>query len=333
MRAQMRRRHGDTMVLAVPGLKLWVRAESLAGLVNGTSVASWPDESGNGHDLTQAAAGQRPVFVAGVDGLPAVLFDGVDDVLATSGAVFNTDRHTIFVVLRPSGKGSNDVVGTGGIAPGDLLLMVPCNDRMSGSVYRSGQSAIENGAAFVHPRAFAVFEQETTGTDLILRLNGGVEAACGLSGTPAGVSKPVRLGSRNSTLYFQGYVRALLVFEGNPTIEEKERIRAFLISSYRIPMPYPPPPAPGAPQDLQAEDSGGGQVDLVWSGARYSAGASIERKPAGDPDAAFVVVGEAEGGSGEYYDEGVGSGAVAYRVRAFNASGWSPYSDTVTVTF
>jgi len=47
-------------------------------------VALWPDASGNGFDLVQAVAGSQPTWGAatGPNGQPAVLFDGVDDVMS-----------------------------------------------------------------------------------------------------------------------------------------------------------------------------------------------------------------------------------------------------------
>jgi len=40
----------------VPGLKCWTRIENLGGLDDGDPVNLWPDESGNGNDLTPASA-------------------------------------------------------------------------------------------------------------------------------------------------------------------------------------------------------------------------------------------------------------------------------------
>src|SRR5215831_8793174 len=79
-----KRRHGFSPA-SVTGLKLWVRAESLVSLANNTAVATWKDESGKGNDLVQATGAKRPVYLANVEGLPGVSFDGIDDVLATVG--------------------------------------------------------------------------------------------------------------------------------------------------------------------------------------------------------------------------------------------------------
>src|SRR5215475_1149428 len=98
-----KRRHGFSPA-SVTGLKLWVRAESLVSLANNAAVATWKDESGSGNDLVQA-------YVANVEGLPGVSFDGVDDVLATAGNAFATDKHVILFVGRPSQQDNYDLVG------------------------------------------------------------------------------------------------------------------------------------------------------------------------------------------------------------------------------
>ena len=57
-------------------------ATDLAGNVDGSTVATWADRSGNGRDLTQASPGLRPLFrqsVASLNTQEAVEFDGVDD--------------------------------------------------------------------------------------------------------------------------------------------------------------------------------------------------------------------------------------------------------------
>ena len=201
--------------LTVPGLKLWVRTESLAALADGAAVASWPDESGNGKHLAQAIAAQKPVHDLDADGLPAVLFDGADDMLVTAANVLNTDRHTIFLVARPLATQTNDAVGTGGTGNGDLLWML-AGDRARGHIWRGAESNTTDGVALIHDGSFAIFEQETTATNLILRLNGNVDVTHALTGPAAGVSKPVYLGSRLNSWFFNGYVRALLVYEGKP---------------------------------------------------------------------------------------------------------------------
>lgn len=55
-------------------LRLWLRADSLA-LSDGAQIATWSDESGTGNDLSQATAGQRPIFKTNrVNGWPVASF-------------------------------------------------------------------------------------------------------------------------------------------------------------------------------------------------------------------------------------------------------------------
>jgi hypothetical protein len=63
---------------------LWFRADNatLVALGDGGAVGTWPDESGNGRNATQATASAKPTFKTNQKGaLPGVLFDGVDDIM------------------------------------------------------------------------------------------------------------------------------------------------------------------------------------------------------------------------------------------------------------
>ena len=319
--------------LTVAGLKLWARVESLVGTANNASVGTWVDDSGLGRNLVQATAGRKPLYVASVQGGPAVQFDGGDDVLATAVNVLNTDQHTIFLVARPLSTGSNDAVGTGNVVSGDILLMVAYGDRQRGTNWRGANSNLLDGATPLHDAAFAIFEQEVTATQITLRLNGVTDATQAMAGVPAGLSKPIYLGSRLNSWFFNGYVRALLVYEGNPSAADKARIRDFLHYTYAVPFPYPAPPPPGAPFDFGASPDGG-DAYLWWdlSDARYATGVEIERKLTSAPDSSFVVIATI-GLDTEYYDPGIAPQSMTYRARAFNAGGYSGYSNTASVNF
>ncbi len=62
----------------------WYRAQDISG-IDGTAVGTWPDASGNGRDLTQGTAANKPVmFLRGRNGKKFVRFDGTNDSLASS---------------------------------------------------------------------------------------------------------------------------------------------------------------------------------------------------------------------------------------------------------
>ncbi len=81
---------------------VWLKADTLA-LADGDPVGTWADQSGNGRDLVQATSAAKPMFKTAVlNGRPAVLFDGVDDVVEYVGGsdwVTGTGL-TVFAVVK-----------------------------------------------------------------------------------------------------------------------------------------------------------------------------------------------------------------------------------------
>ena len=58
------------------GLRIWLAADSISGGdLNGSTVATWPDLSGNGYNATQSTASYQPALVTNsLNGLPVVRF-------------------------------------------------------------------------------------------------------------------------------------------------------------------------------------------------------------------------------------------------------------------
>ena len=234
----------DDAVPPVPqsvfGLQLWTRVESLAALADGDPVASWTDESGHETHLAQSTFGSQPVYRTNAIGQPSLYFDGTDDLLTSVASVFKPDQHTIFVVAMPLATGENDILGTGGTGDGDALLMLYSN-HLRGHAWRGSDSNELDGSTAIHASTLAVFEQTVSDTDITLRLDGSVEAWLGISGTPANTRKWVTLGSRSTGTNFSGHILAVLVYDRALTDSEANTIRQYLIDTYAVAVPYPPP--------------------------------------------------------------------------------------------
>lgn len=93
---------------------LWLKADvGTSTSTNGSPVASWNDQSGNGIVLNQSTAAQQPQFVSSLmNGLPALEFDnnsasGQNDYLITpDNPIFdNTNGYSFFTVTRMKGFG------------------------------------------------------------------------------------------------------------------------------------------------------------------------------------------------------------------------------------
>lgn len=92
---------------------LWLSADALS-LSDTDPVSTWIDLSGNGNDASQTSASARPLFRTGmVNGMPAVVFDGVDDFMPFNGnLIVNTDFTVIYVAARRNNGANFVLAGT-----------------------------------------------------------------------------------------------------------------------------------------------------------------------------------------------------------------------------
>lgn len=68
---------GNLVPTQVSGLVLWIDATTITGQVDGSALASWPDQSGLGNNVTQANTGKQPIYHTNIFGTkPAVFFSG-----------------------------------------------------------------------------------------------------------------------------------------------------------------------------------------------------------------------------------------------------------------
>jgi hypothetical protein len=105
----------------IAGLKLWLKADAIAGLNDADPVASWPDSSAQGNNAAQATASKQPTYRANQqNGLPAVRFDGVNDLLMLAANI-TVGVSTVFAVLKKTGAAVTQAIfvpsGAGLYAP------------------------------------------------------------------------------------------------------------------------------------------------------------------------------------------------------------------------
>lgn len=90
------------------GATLVLDARRIAA-TDGASVTTWSDASGAANNATQATAGKKPTYKAAIQGgQPVVRFDGADDSLAYTTALWTyTGASTVVALLKASGGASN----------------------------------------------------------------------------------------------------------------------------------------------------------------------------------------------------------------------------------
>jgi hypothetical protein len=88
---------------------LWLSADSISGVTDGSGITTWSDISGNANDATQVNSDLRPLFIQdGANGMPVARFDGLDDqggdffVVADADNLDDTAELSMFVVVKPN---------------------------------------------------------------------------------------------------------------------------------------------------------------------------------------------------------------------------------------
>ena len=93
---------GINTLLVTSGLSYWLNATSgtIASLANGAAVSSWADSSVNNNTFT----GTATYLTSGINGLPAVNFNGTSNQLKGS----STTAQTVFIVNQVNTIGTAD---------------------------------------------------------------------------------------------------------------------------------------------------------------------------------------------------------------------------------
>ena len=98
-------------------LALWLDADDAGTItLNGSTVSQWNDKSGNGRNISQAAASQQPTWNAtGLNSKPTLVFDGSNDMLLNQNAgSVGVENITLVAVMRyVSAAGQDLPMGVG----------------------------------------------------------------------------------------------------------------------------------------------------------------------------------------------------------------------------
>jgi len=126
------------------GVQLWLDADDATTITESSgNVSQWDDKSGNGNHVTQAAASAQPSYLAtGLNGLPALSFDGTDDTMATTTAAMPTGNspRSLFVVYQPQATtSSHSIAGQSLTGTRSSWFMLQFrNDAVKGDPYFAG---------------------------------------------------------------------------------------------------------------------------------------------------------------------------------------------------
>lgn len=222
----------------ITGLKLWLKADSLA-LTDGASVNTWTDSSGLNNDFTSVVS--APTFKTNiVNAKPVIRFNGTNQGLSntTAGLINSASTfHTIFAVVSAASTsaGDHDIFDTGGAGAG-------------GAIYfrRSAADAVHvhNAAGYVFARdtggivtgAWNILTADWNGSNIHIWRNGTLKDTTGATTlTTYGVINSVGLDVVDANVNFwDGDIAEILIYNSALSSTDRGNVETYLISKYAI---------------------------------------------------------------------------------------------------
>ena len=314
----------DGGALPLDGMQLWLRADAGTTVNANNGVSAWSDVL-SGHVASQTSATSCPTLIpADLNGLPALRFDGGSDYL-------NTD------LVGAGGQGLTYVVVTKGSNYQSLVrfqnagfLIYPwMNNTFVDSADGSTPNGVASGLVANAWNIGAVTYQ--SGGQITTYCNGSQVASRAANGANLPAGDPLVLGRyAGGSEYLAADVAEVLIYNRALGDTEREAVEAYLNDKYAVVAP------PGAPGNLAGSAISWTQAGLLWQLAATggtATGFAVERKPADDSGGYTEVAAIAGDQIGSFIDEGLAAGtAYTYRVRAYNATGYSSYSPEASVT-
>lgn len=221
----------------ISGLKLWLKADAITGLVDGNSVTTWNDSSGLGNNATQSTAANKPTYKTNIiGGYPVVRFDGSNDFLTTPSISIGV--FTAFAVFKAT---TSSPVYEQGISTGSASGFHLWTGITTMRVNKSGTSTAKNhpsGATWATDGVWRMTSQTYNGThaSFLLWVNGSSVSLSDVTvaspGTAA-VNNPVYLGMRGgSTNALNGDLAEIIIYDSSLSTADRQSVEAYLNQKY-----------------------------------------------------------------------------------------------------
>ncbi|MBM4253141.1 MAG: LamG domain-containing protein [Deltaproteobacteria bacterium] len=242
--------HSPTGPQSISSLRLWLKAETLTGTADGTAIWTWKDQSGNGFDLSQSTAANRPTFKMGqINGRPAVRFNGSTNYMQVAFTGSITSK-TMFVVaklgtLTPSGAAYGGAAVTVQSADGYTFDAIVYNEYtvkrwMNGSdgFTRTPSMVSPTDETSIGPHIVTI---RSTTSDYALYRNGQLLQSTTTYSPPTITNGTFNLSARHiingtpvSNGYFNGDIAEVIVYDRALTEVERQRVEAYLRTKYGL---------------------------------------------------------------------------------------------------
>lgn len=327
------------------GLLLALNAADLTNTYSdGDAVGVWPNAIGPLLGATASSA-RRPVLtISGINGRPAVRFDGSDDFMSLSSGFRDfTAGMSLYIVKRPTVLRAASKIFLLGNGPAIQNVGLGRAGTTSGYQYHTTNSSnsfswFDTSSGLVPGEAALVSVHQEAGAANSLSFAESAKNGLPLFGKNVYVP-PVATRSLNyiaksywtQDQLFQGDIAEILLYNRVLSYAERAAVHSYFSQKYSLAIigSTPPPPPPlEAPTGVSAA-AGDASVALTWNAVSGAAGYRVLRAiSSGGP---YVQV--ADQASKTFTDTAVINGATYfYVVRAYDSMRESPNSAQVSAT-
>jgi len=224
------------------GCNLWLRADIGVDFAPGsTTIGSWRDGSGAGHDATQATTVRQPAYNATlINGMPTVFFDassaGSEKIFSLAGSLSLTAGHALLVgqstSLTPPVAARTGLWHLGGGSPSATSF--PFTDGLINDDFGSS-TRYACGAPVVSITTPYCYEVQATSSSWASFFNGAAQ----FSNPTNTVAWPGTLelgGNLAAGVFFDGHLAEVLLFDHVLESGERNALVAYLNQRYALGM-------------------------------------------------------------------------------------------------
>ena len=271
------------------GLILWYEATmeaSTNNASNGTNISIWNDLSPNKTNATQATSGNQPQYIdSAINKLPAIRFDGLNDLMNfTSGAIANNNYTIIIVEQRKDSKSNNYFLnGTGsGLSNDNLYLGYSDNSHIIHGQTNNYYTINTASYGFFSTPKIHIFTHNSNSGKKYYQNTGSLGS--GTETPPKALTSYTGSIGGASSGYYYGDIGEIIVFNRTLSDAERKSIENYLAKKWYVniqPGSVPtntnscptniPSPLPGISQ-TQVNNAGG---NLSCSGANFNLTSSV----------------------------------------------------------
>ena len=212
----------DYQPSSISGLRVWLKADAITGIVNGGQVTTWSDSSGNGINFTQATSTKQPTYVRNaINGKPALHFTASTQQTMTNATNFSTPN-TIFYVSRQTGGTKARLLS--GLSNNWLLGYHGGNKNMAyfeGWVSSGGITADNDWHIYSSTQTASLSTVYENGAQLYSNAN-GVTGPNGLSLN----------GYQGTSEFSDGDIAELIIFNSALSDTDRQKVNNYLNNKY-----------------------------------------------------------------------------------------------------